>query len=113
MLGHVFSPFLRVHGGKALATALGVWIGLTIWKIPLVVVVSVTAGIAVLSPAGWAVMVALGAILAALLIWMPDPVLLMVWAGEFLLLAWTHRVDLTRPPHLRAWLRDRKTKSGR
>jgi acyl phosphate:glycerol-3-phosphate acyltransferase len=29
ILGHAFSPFLRFRGGKALATALGVWIGLT------------------------------------------------------------------------------------
>jgi len=34
ILGHAFSPFLRLQGGKALATALGVWIGLTIWKVP-------------------------------------------------------------------------------
>ena len=28
ILGHAFSPFLGFRGGKALATALGVWIGL-------------------------------------------------------------------------------------
>jgi glycerol-3-phosphate acyltransferase PlsY len=32
ILGHIFSPFLGFHGGKALAVSLGVWIGLTIWK---------------------------------------------------------------------------------
>jgi glycerol-3-phosphate acyltransferase PlsY len=29
ILGHAFSPFLQLHGGKAVATTLGVWFGLT------------------------------------------------------------------------------------
>jgi len=33
--GHAFSPFLDGKGGKALATAFGVWIGLTIWSLSL------------------------------------------------------------------------------
>ncbi len=33
--GHVFSPFLGFKGGKGIATVLGVWIGLTLWKVPL------------------------------------------------------------------------------
>lgn len=35
VFGHAFSPFLRFRGGKALATAFGVWTGLTIWIAPL------------------------------------------------------------------------------
>jgi len=33
--GHAFSPFLRGMGGKALATAFSVWIGLSIWSLSL------------------------------------------------------------------------------
>jgi len=29
ILGHIFTPFLHFHGGKAVATTLGVWVGLT------------------------------------------------------------------------------------
>jgi glycerol-3-phosphate acyltransferase PlsY len=47
ILGHVFSPFLQFHGGKAIAASLGVWIGLTIWKASLVGVVGTILGIAV------------------------------------------------------------------
>jgi glycerol-3-phosphate acyltransferase PlsY len=105
ILGHAFSPFLRFRGGKALATALGVWIGLTIWKASLPAVVGAVIGIALFTPPGWSVMLALGVTLLVLLAWLPDPLLLAVWFGETLILAWTHRLDLRDGIHLRPWIR--------
>jgi glycerol-3-phosphate acyltransferase PlsY len=93
ILGHAFSPFLRFRGGKALATALGVWIGLTIWKASLPAVVGAVIGIALFTPPGWSVMLALGVTLLVLLAW------------ETLILAWTHRLDLRDGIHLRPWIR--------
>jgi glycerol-3-phosphate acyltransferase PlsY len=101
ILGHVFSPFLGFRGGKALGTALGVWIGLTIWKLSLPAVVGAVIGIALFTPPGWSGMFALGGILAVLLIWLPDPLLLAVWFSEVFILAWTHRFDLRQGIHLR------------
>ena len=104
ILGHAFSPFLGFRGGKALATALGVWIGLTVWKASLPAVAGVVVGSTFLTPPGWAVMVAMAFILAALLIWLPDPLLLAVWLAQTLILAWTHRADLRARPQPRGWL---------
>jgi hypothetical protein len=53
---------------------------------------------------GWSVMFALSCILIVLLIWLPDPLLLIVWLAETLILAWTHRLDLRCGFHLRPWL---------
>ena len=89
---------------KALATALGVWIGLTIWKASLPAVVGALIGIALFTPPGWSVMCAMSGILVVLLIWLPDPLLLAVWFGEILILSWTHRLDLNQGIHLRSWL---------
>jgi len=107
ILGHAFSPFLGFRGGKAIAAALGVWIGLTIWKASLPGVIGALIGIALFTPPGWSVMLALAGILAVLLIWLPDPLLLWIWVGELLILAWTHRADLRRGFHLRPWLAKR------
>ena len=104
ILGHAFSPFLGFRGGKAIAATLGVWIGLTIWKASLPGVVGALVGIALFTPPGWSVMLALAGILAALLIWLPDPLLLWVWLGVTIILVWTHRADLRRGLHLRPWL---------
>jgi acyl phosphate:glycerol-3-phosphate acyltransferase len=107
ILGHVFSPFLGFNGGKGLSSALGVWIGLTLWKASSAAVLAVIIGMALFTSVGWAVMLSMVGILVSLLLWMPDPLLLFVLAAETLILAWTHRLDLSRWPSLRPWLRKR------
>lgn len=100
-LGHTFSPFLNWRGGKAIAAAFGVWIGITIWTMPVIAVPLLVVLTLLITPSGWALMLSLAGMLAALLIWFDDPVLLGVWAGQTLLLAWNHRSDLVKRPSLR------------
>lgn len=102
--GHAFSPFLGFRGGKAVAASLGVWIGLTSWKASMAGVIASVIGSALFSVSGWAVMLGLAGILAVLLIWMPNPIFLIVWLINTLLLIWTHRADLRLRPQLRPWL---------
>jgi glycerol-3-phosphate acyltransferase PlsY len=97
VLGHAFSPFLGFKGGKALATALGVWIGLTAWPAAVLAVAGVIIGSLLLSTTGWGVLLAMCLILISLLFWNPDPLLYWIWLAETVLLAWTHREDLYQP----------------
>ena len=42
-IGHAFSPFLRFHGGRGIVTLFGVWTGLTLYQIPLVMGLTASA----------------------------------------------------------------------
>lgn len=37
VLGHAFSPFLGMKGGKAVAVSFGIWSGLTLWVGPTII----------------------------------------------------------------------------
>ena len=97
VLGHAFSPFLRFKGGKALAAALGVWIGLTIWTLPIAALSGVILGVIILINTGWATMFAMLLILISMLVSQQDALIYSIWLTQTLILAWTHRGDLAAP----------------
>lgn len=94
MLGHAYSPFLRFRGGKALATALGVWIGLTWWDVPLVALVGITIWFLLLKNSGWAVLLTLAGMAVYLYFFRPEPLFLWILGLQTVLLLWKHRFDL-------------------
>jgi acyl phosphate:glycerol-3-phosphate acyltransferase len=98
MLGHAYSPFLKFKGGKALATALGVWIGLTIWDVPLVALVGVTIWFILLKNSGWTVLLTLFGMAVYLLLVKPELLFLWVLGLQSVLLLWKHRDDLHKNP---------------
>lgn len=100
LAGHAFSPFLGFRGGKALASTVGTWTGLTLWLAPVVLGLFFGIWHAVLAVDGWAVIASMLCLLPVLLI-LSDPMLVAVWAGNIALLAWKHRADLAQRPRLR------------
>jgi glycerol-3-phosphate acyltransferase PlsY len=106
VLGHIFSPFLGFKGGKALAASFGAWIGLTVWTVSAPAALAAALGILLFTPAGWAVLLALMVILAVILIWFPDPLLIFTWVAQTVLMVWTHRGDLKSRPQFRPWLKN-------
>lgn len=109
VLGHAYSPFLRGQGGKAIAATLGAWIGLTLYTVPLVGILSLSVAFALLTVSGWAVMATLTAVFSYLLFFQPDPLLLAVLAGHTLILIIKHWPDLQQRPGIRPFWRRRKT----
>lgn len=107
VLGHAFSPFLKWRGGKALATALGVWIGLTLYVVPVVIMLGLAVWVGLLNVVGWGIMLTLITIGGYLLLFDPDPLFLAVLLGQFAVLGWTHRLDLQQRPAIRARWRKR------
>lgn len=100
-LGHAFSPFLNWRGGKAIAATLGVWIGLTIWVVPLVGTLLLIVWSLLIRPSGWAVLITLVGVLVFIIFWNPQPEFLLVIGGQIVLLFWKHRQDLRQRPTLR------------
>jgi len=105
VLGHAFSPFLKFRGGKGIGTVLGSLIGVSLWQISLPAVIGAAVGIAFFTTTGWAIVVAVIFGMSAVLIWFRDPLYIFVLLGVFLILCYTLRADLSKPPQLRPWVR--------
>jgi glycerol-3-phosphate acyltransferase PlsY len=99
--GAAFSPFLRFHGGKALSALLGTWIGLTLWTIPLVALTTIVVATLRIEPDGWAVAVALAAMLVGVLLWVPGGWPVLTLALQAAIVLWKHRAQLRQPPRRR------------
>ena len=99
--GAAFSPFLGVRGGKALAVLLGSWIGLTLWTIPLVAVVAIVFAVWLVEPDGWAVAIALAAMLVGVLLWVPERALVLTLLVQAAIILWKHRAQLAQAPRRR------------
>ncbi len=106
VLGHAFSPFLAFRGGKAVAVTFGIWTGLTLWEAPTLLGLALVFWFALLTVSGWATLLALLMLLPYLVLRQGEPVLLLIWLGNTLIIAWKHRADLKRLPGLRPWLRN-------
>lgn len=101
VLGHAFSPFLQGKGGKAIAAAFGVWIGLTLWQIPLVSMLLLILWSLLIKPSGWAVLITLFLLLPIIGFWLGDPVLLGVLVAHIAVLLIKQREELATRPRFR------------
>lgn len=96
VVGHVFSPFVGFKGGKGVATAAGVVLGIA----PLATLVSLATWVAVVRLTGY---VSLGSILAALVLppatWLLDPTarpVVGLFSGLALFIVAMHRKNIER-----------------
>lgn len=104
ILGHAFSPFLKFHGGKALASTGGVWIALIglkalgIYLLLTLPVLALQTEDAVASNSG------LFSLFAFLVFFDHSPYLTLTCLLNILLVVWKHRQGLRHPIHLRPWI---------
>lgn len=101
VLGHACSPFLGLRGGKAVAVTFGIWAGLTLWQGPTILGICLAFFYWLITPDGWAVLFTMLGLLLYLLVVRSMPLFLLIWAGNTVLLVWTHRADLAQRPDLR------------
>lgn len=101
ILGHAYSPFLKFNGGKAIATSGGVWIGLTLWEIPVVGMIFLVYWYLAVTISGWAVMLMLASVLVYMLLVGKSVILILTMLVNIAFLAWKHREDLAQPLRLK------------
>jgi glycerol-3-phosphate acyltransferase PlsY len=105
VVGHAFSPFLRLRGGKAIAATFGMWTALTLWQGPTVLGLSVGVFHWLQAVDAWTVMLGMATWLCCLCFSETGtPPLLAVWCGNMAILMWKHRQELRRRPRLQPWL---------
>lgn len=99
--GHAFSPFLGWHGGKALAVTFGVWTGLSLFVVPILLGLLFAVWLFTVRPEGWAVLLGCLCLLPGLLLLDAPPTWLGTWLGMTAVLVISHRADLGGWPVLR------------
>lgn len=104
VLGHAFSPFLRFRGGKAVAATFGIWTGLLVAEGPMVLGIFCGFFYLVQTVDAWAFILGMLGFVAYLLLRQADPLILGIWGGNMLILAWKHRRDLRQPIRPRPFL---------
>ncbi|MCS7010437.1 MAG: glycerol-3-phosphate acyltransferase, partial [Anaerolineales bacterium] len=92
------------RGSKSLSVSLGIWIGLTLWEAPSVILTTLTLTFLIQSVSGWSVMAAILATAVYLLLRGAPGQFGAILLFQTILLSWTHRADLRQPPRLRRWL---------
>jgi glycerol-3-phosphate acyltransferase PlsY len=105
ILGHAFSPWLRLRGGKAIAVTFGVWTGLTLWVGPITLGFTLGLALAAQRTDAWSAVLGMAALLVVLLLRASPWPFLAIWAGNLAVLLWRHRAELREPPQVRPWLR--------
>lgn len=105
LFGSAFSPFLGFKGSKSLAVSLGIWIGLTLWQVPLVILPVLTAAFLVVNNSGLAVLTTMLVLGTYILTVDRDTTHFMVYVLQFSVLLAKHMDDLNKPLELRGWLK--------
>jgi glycerol-3-phosphate acyltransferase PlsY len=103
IIGHAASPFLKFHGGKALAVSGGVWIGLIGLVAFLVYTPFALIALALQTENAWSGVAGTAGFLLYSLASHSPPYLAVISGLNLLLMIWKHRAELRRPIQLRPW----------
>lgn len=99
--GHAFSPFLKFKGGKAIAASFGVWSALTLYEGPVMLGLLLAFFYLIVDEDAWAVVLAMLGLLAFLAVTFPEGYIFTVWAGDFTIVTYKHRLELAGGIHLK------------
>ncbi|MBE0480579.1 MAG: glycerol-3-phosphate acyltransferase [Dehalococcoidia bacterium] len=104
VLGHAFSPFLLLRGGRGIAASFGVWSGLTLWEGPTILGLSLAAVFVLQAVPAWSFVLGMLGLLGYW-IWQGSPAyILVIWLGIMLIYSARSARDFRTSPRLRDWV---------
>lgn len=104
VLGHAFSPFLRLRGGKAVAVTFGIWTGLMLGEGLTLLGIFLGLFFFMQTADAWSLILGMLCFLVYLLLRQADSTTLVIWGGNMLILTWKHLRDLRQPIRPRPWV---------
>jgi glycerol-3-phosphate acyltransferase PlsY len=106
IVGHAFSPFLRFRGGKAVASTVGVWLGLAGFEAIIVFAIFTLATLLLQQDHALCVVVGMTGLMLYYFLARGSNPLATVAFGNLGLLIWKHRQELAQPVKFRDWARN-------
>lgn len=105
IFGHALSPFLKFKGGKAIATSLGVWLGLIGMEAIIVFAIFTLITLAIQPENAISVAVGMSGLTAYWIVTKSPFPITLIAIVDLLLLIWKHRRELAQPLQTRGWVK--------
>ena len=104
IIGHGWSPFLRLKGGKALAASWGSWIAVTGWiAVPMACMLLVPMHVIQRNHSVTVTFCLIG-FLAVFLPLFAEPYIALFWGGNLIIIIYKHRFEYSRGLTIRSWV---------
>lgn len=109
VIGHIYSPWLKFQGGKAVATSFGIWAGLTLGIGPTLLGLLLALFYSIMDSSEWSVIFTMICFGIFITFWYAPvyPQFTWIWLGNIALLLWTHRYGLSERPSIRQSIWDK------
>jgi glycerol-3-phosphate acyltransferase PlsY len=105
IIGHAWSPLLNFHGGKAIATSLGVWLALAGWSGIVAFAIFTLLMLAIQVEHAWTIIVGMGGLTGYLLFTRHPMPLFWIAAANLGIFVYKHRREIMKPIQVRDWLK--------
>ncbi|HGJ64014.1 TPA: hypothetical protein ENS27_01350 [bacterium] len=100
IIGHAFSPFMKFHGGKAVAVTFGIWTALTLWQGPTIIGTFLGISSTLKIADAWSVIISMLGLLIFLIFYYSisgfDQFTFFIWTGNIMILAYKHRDEFKK-----------------
>lgn len=112
ILGHAFSPFLKLHGGKSLAASGGIWIAISGGMAIPIIIISLGIFHSLQKNHAWTIILTMISLLIFYLLTNFNYNIMFIWIINIIILIFKHRLEMTNPIIFRNWVTQFKSEQS-